>query len=50
MLTTAIMVGVALWLLERLAFALLLIWMWDALTYYTREVEAGLIRLWERRP
>jgi hypothetical protein len=50
MLELAVMFGVGLWLLERLAFAILLLWAWGALASLAIEAEAELARLWADRP
>ena len=50
MLTMMLLSGVALWMLERLAFAILLLWGWGAIASLAAETEAALLDLWADRP
>ena len=50
MFTLAVMFGVSLWLIERLAFAILLLWGWGALCSLAEDVEKQLTELWAERP
>ena len=44
------MFGVGLWLLERLAFAILLLWAWGAALSLTEQAATELTILWGDRP
>jgi hypothetical protein len=50
MLEMSLMFGLSLWLLERLAFAIILLWAWGALASLTAEAAAELTILWGDRP
>ena len=50
MLELAVMMGVGLWLLERLAFAILLLWAWGATASLAEDAAAELTVLWGDRP
>jgi hypothetical protein len=50
MLELAVMFGVGLWLLERLAFAILLLWAWGATVSLADQMTAELTILWGDRP
>lgn len=47
MLTLAVMMGVSLWLLERLAFAILLLWAWGVAESLAEDVQRELERTWQ---
>ena len=50
MLELAVTMGLGLWLLERLAFAILLLWAWGATASLAEDAAAELTVLWGERP
>ena len=50
MLEMGLMFGLSLWLLERLAFAILLLWAWGAAASLAELAAAELEQLWADRP